>query len=105
MRIIIPLDTGKPTLAEHTNVVVNLNDMLIVVTAELRPEDPEDATIEVCDALKGKGRIRFLTFRAIVIPCRTVAPLHMNNINRSGCTRDLPRTAALSAATPPACEA
>ncbi len=61
MRIILPLDTGKPTLAEHTNVGVNLNDMLVVITSKLRTEDPEDA-IEVCDALKSKGRIRFLTF-------------------------------------------
>ncbi len=62
MRIIIPLDTGKPTLAQHTNVVVNLNDMLIVITSELRTEDPEDAMIEVCDALESKGRIQFLAF-------------------------------------------
>ena len=57
MRIILPLDTGKPTLAEQTNVVVNLNDMLIVITSKLRTKDSEDATIEVCDALKCKGRI------------------------------------------------
>jgi hypothetical protein len=88
MRIIIPLDTGKPTLAEHTNVVVNLNDMLIVISSELRTEDPEDATIEVCDALESKGRIQFLAFRAIVVPCRTVGPLHMNNVKRSGSTRE-----------------
>jgi hypothetical protein len=86
MSIIIPLNTGKPTIAQHMNVVVNLNDMLIVITSELRTKDPEDATIKVCDALESKGRIRFLAFRPIVVPGRTVRPLHMNNVKRAGST-------------------
>ena len=88
MCVILTLDMGKPTLDEQTNVVINLNGMLIVITSELSSKDSKDATIKVCDALKCKGWIWILTFQETVVPCRTVGSPHMNNVNRSGSTRE-----------------
>jgi hypothetical protein len=66
------------------DIRVDLHDLLVVTSAELRAEYPNDPAIIICDALKCKSGIARLTLRAIVVPGGTgLRPLDVYNVHRT----------------------
>ena len=69
------------------DIRVDLHDLLVITSAELRTEYPNDPAIIICDALKCKSGIARLTLRAIVVPGGTGRPLDVYNVHRTTAAR------------------
>ena len=81
--VILPRYIFEPTSLNAIDIQVDLHDLLVITSAELRTVYPNDPAIVICDALKRKSGIARLTLRAIVVPGGTGRPLDVYNVHRS----------------------
>lgn len=65
------------------NIIVNLNDLLVILSSELWSQDSNYPAIKICYTFKRNTRITGFTLCAIIIPRQTRAPLSIDNVNRS----------------------
>ena len=79
----LPRDILKPSSANLIDVGVNLHNLLVVASAELRTVYTDHPTIVICDALKCKSGIALLTLCTIAVPGGTGRPLDVNNVHRT----------------------
>ena len=65
------------------DILVDLHDLLVITSAELRTVYPNDPAIIISDALKCKSGIARLTLCTIVIPSGTGRSLDVYNVHRT----------------------